>query len=368
MTDETATMLGGKRETERLVTMQQAESVVRGQARTIVAALDESEYADTVFAFLTKHYNSPATKVVFTYVARPVDSLFKSYAADANEAQAKRYLAEGWVTRAADLGLEMQCEGRVLVGDPREELQLFCEHLQPDALIIGSHGRGALGRMMLGSVSDYLVHHCPCAVVVVKPPKEEGKSGYSSVFRLMGTSMLSFRRSDKKEAEGVKEEGEAEKKEEEGEKKEEEREKKEEQGEKEGPTALPEVEEVKKGLKEIKVTEVAAPAENAEVQPTGAQPIEAQPTGEQPTEAQAAAAQPIEAQPTGEQATEVEPTGPQPAEMMAKQKQGEMLPAVEVAQPGGGGGSQATKAPPTDTSERAFAEGIKAGDKQRLAA
>jgi len=48
--------------------------------------------------------------------------------------------------RACGVQMEMQCEGRVLVGDAREELQLFCEHLQPDLLVIGSHGRGPLGR------------------------------------------------------------------------------------------------------------------------------------------------------------------------------------------------------------------------------
>jgi nucleotide-binding universal stress UspA family protein len=37
-----------------------------------------------------------------------------------------------------------------------------------DALVIGSHGRGGLAGMHLGSVASYCVHHAPCPVVVLR--------------------------------------------------------------------------------------------------------------------------------------------------------------------------------------------------------
>jgi nucleotide-binding universal stress UspA family protein len=37
-----------------------------------------------------------------------------------------------------------------------------------DLLVVGSHGRGALTEMLLGSVSHGCVHHAPCPVVVVR--------------------------------------------------------------------------------------------------------------------------------------------------------------------------------------------------------
>ena len=47
-------------------------------------------------------------------------------------------------------------------------------HLQiggraPDLIVVGSHGRGFWGRL-LGSVSDGVVHHAPCSVLVVRKP------------------------------------------------------------------------------------------------------------------------------------------------------------------------------------------------------
>lgn len=40
-----------------------------------------------------------------------------------------------------------------------------------DLVIVGSHGRKGLGEMLLGSVSNYVMHHAPCSVLVVHDPQ-----------------------------------------------------------------------------------------------------------------------------------------------------------------------------------------------------
>ncbi|MEL7333043.1 MAG: universal stress protein [Cyanobacteria bacterium J06560_2] len=39
-----------------------------------------------------------------------------------------------------------------------------------DLIIVGSHGRKGLSEMLLGSVSNYVVHHAICSVMVVHRP------------------------------------------------------------------------------------------------------------------------------------------------------------------------------------------------------
>lgn len=40
-----------------------------------------------------------------------------------------------------------------------------------DLVMVGSHGRKGLGEMLLGSVSNYVMHHAPCSVLVVHEPE-----------------------------------------------------------------------------------------------------------------------------------------------------------------------------------------------------
>jgi nucleotide-binding universal stress UspA family protein len=55
--------------------------------------------------------------------------------------------------------------GDAVYGGPREELVRFGENL--DLLLIGSRGYGPVGRLFHGHVSDYLVRHAPCPLVIL---------------------------------------------------------------------------------------------------------------------------------------------------------------------------------------------------------
>ncbi|XP_068491737.1 LOW QUALITY PROTEIN: uncharacterized protein [Phaseolus vulgaris] len=59
----------------------------------------------------------------------------------------------------------------VVEGDPRNVLCMAVEKYHAAILVVGSHGRGALKRVVLGSVSDFCAHHANCTVMIVKKPK-----------------------------------------------------------------------------------------------------------------------------------------------------------------------------------------------------
>ncbi len=60
------------------------------------------------------------------------------------------------------------CVTRIERGAPREVICTIAASENPDVLIIGSRGLGNFDRLMLGSVSDYVVHHATCPVMVVR--------------------------------------------------------------------------------------------------------------------------------------------------------------------------------------------------------
>jgi nucleotide-binding universal stress UspA family protein len=54
-------------------------------------------------------------------------------------------------------------------GDPGDMIVSAAEAELADMVVVGSHGRGAVGRFFLGSVSEHVVRHAPCPVLVVRP-------------------------------------------------------------------------------------------------------------------------------------------------------------------------------------------------------
>jgi nucleotide-binding universal stress UspA family protein len=53
-------------------------------------------------------------------------------------------------------------------GDPGEAIVSAAEAEGADLIVVGSHGRGPVGRFLVGSVSDFIVRHAGCAVLVVR--------------------------------------------------------------------------------------------------------------------------------------------------------------------------------------------------------
>ncbi len=53
-------------------------------------------------------------------------------------------------------------------GDPGDMIVEAAEAEHVDMVLVGSHGRGAVGRFFLGSVSEHVVRHAPCPVLVVR--------------------------------------------------------------------------------------------------------------------------------------------------------------------------------------------------------
>lgn len=72
-------------------------------------------------------------------------------------------------TRAALQGcpLPPTLQERMETGEAGPLLCRLASELKVDVVVVGSRGRGALKRALLGSVSSYVMHHAPCAVLVV---------------------------------------------------------------------------------------------------------------------------------------------------------------------------------------------------------
>ncbi|MFW5877339.1 MAG: universal stress protein [Myxococcota bacterium] len=65
-------------------------------------------------------------------------------------------------------GTTVTWERRVERGYPAEVIVDVATEGEYDLIVIGSRGMSAIGRFLVGSVSDKVVHRAPCSVLVVK--------------------------------------------------------------------------------------------------------------------------------------------------------------------------------------------------------
>lgn len=56
----------------------------------------------------------------------------------------------------------------LLTGSPESRIVEKAEEISADLIIVGSHGYNRWERLLLGSVSDSVIHHAPCSVLVVR--------------------------------------------------------------------------------------------------------------------------------------------------------------------------------------------------------
>lgn len=70
----------------------------------------------------------------------------------------------------ADVGLSY--EHRLVTGDPADEIVRVADQEKCDLIVIGTHGRTGLRRLLMGSVAEAVVRRANCPVLTVKHAHE----------------------------------------------------------------------------------------------------------------------------------------------------------------------------------------------------
>jgi nucleotide-binding universal stress UspA family protein len=81
-----------------------------------------------------------------------------------------RSFVEGKARRMEREGAKVS-EALLSFGRPGHEIVELAEELDAGLVVVGSRGRGGLKRTLMGSVSDSVVRHAHCPVLVVRPEK-----------------------------------------------------------------------------------------------------------------------------------------------------------------------------------------------------
>jgi nucleotide-binding universal stress UspA family protein len=68
------------------------------------------------------------------------------------------------------LGEDILIERFVVEGHPPTEIARLAEEMEADLIVLGTHGRSGLGRLLMGSVAEQVMRKASCPVLTVRMP------------------------------------------------------------------------------------------------------------------------------------------------------------------------------------------------------
>lgn len=138
--------------------------------KTIVVGVDGSKHGGAALGFAAEEAALRAARLLiicaweFPMTIAPAGvypaEAFESLRDDAET------IVRAAVARVAELQPLVACEGKAVEGQPAAIL--LKEAQDADMIVVGSRGHGGFASLLLGSVSQQVVHHAPCPVVVVR--------------------------------------------------------------------------------------------------------------------------------------------------------------------------------------------------------
>lgn len=149
----------------------------------ILIATDGSDYSNAAISFCKNLVlDSENTNIlILSAVERPAPLAVEPFAVSAeyynNIEQSERKAAKE-IVEQAEIQLRSLYNGRapnvkmeIITGSPQRAIVERAQEWGADLIVVGSHGYGFWSRTLLGSVSDSVVRHAPCSVLVVRNPE-----------------------------------------------------------------------------------------------------------------------------------------------------------------------------------------------------
>jgi nucleotide-binding universal stress UspA family protein len=143
----------------------------------ILIGVDESPHSDAAVEFVRKMTWPAGSKIIVVSAVRAAIPVYTEVYVPSNTdygaiTEIQTRTAEERVARCEERlrSTGLATEARVLDGDPREALVDAAKREDIDLVVLGSHGRTGLAKLLMGSVAAHVVAHASCNVLVIKRP------------------------------------------------------------------------------------------------------------------------------------------------------------------------------------------------------
>ncbi len=138
-------------------------------ARVIVHPTDFSENSHVALEVARSLAVDHGARLVIIHVTPPAILMDGTVAGEVDPA-AFRAALDDLRARYDGPDLKYPIETRLILGSAREEILAAANEIGCDLIVMGTHGRGALGRLLLGSVAESVLPRANFPVMVVRSP------------------------------------------------------------------------------------------------------------------------------------------------------------------------------------------------------
>ena len=139
------------------------------RATTIVFPTDFSEHSHAALGHATALVRDTGAMLLIVHVHQPAerfaDTGFVGYPVNDDEQDLNRMLSD---VKPTESGVGFT--HTLLTGNPAEEILRFAEERDADMIVLGTHGRTGLSRLLMGSVAEAVVRGAKCPVLTIKQP------------------------------------------------------------------------------------------------------------------------------------------------------------------------------------------------------
>jgi nucleotide-binding universal stress UspA family protein len=144
--------------------------------RTVLVPLDGSETGERALPWAKAVAGADADADIVLMEVTPVASTIRSFNGQVigtaeTIQEGYRQMAETQLNDAIAkwFGEGARVSTVIASGDPSEQILAVAAEKKADLIVMSSHGRGAIGRFVSGSVADRVVRHAPVPVMIVGP-------------------------------------------------------------------------------------------------------------------------------------------------------------------------------------------------------
>jgi len=143
--------------------------------RKVLVAIDGSPMSEIAVRWLGCHPWAPDTEFTFLCVLPPLPHQGGSGKVASEELENRAVQEDkiilainDTISRCSPRILQNSCAVNIATGDPSHKIVDCVNSLKIDLVVLGSHGRTGLEKLLLGSVSSSVAGRAPCSVLVVK--------------------------------------------------------------------------------------------------------------------------------------------------------------------------------------------------------